>query len=100
MNSIQGFTPVRHIELPSLPAVEKAPQPGGDFSSILKGAIQQVEASSNNAQQMVEQFLSGEKEDIHTVALSGQRAELQFELFQQVRNKVVQAYQEIMRTQL
>ena len=35
--------------------------------------------------------------DIHNVALASQRAELSMELFQQVRNKFVQAYQEIMK---
>ena len=40
---------------------------------------------------------SGETEELHQVILAGQRAEIAFETFLQVRNKVVQAYQEIMR---
>lgn len=101
MNTIQGMQPVRNIELTPL---SSAGNPGGakpvDFRSVLQNTIQQVEGSSANAQEMVRQFLSGEAEDLHTVALATQRAELQFELFQQMKNKVVQAYQEIMRTQL
>ncbi len=45
-------------------------------------------------------FLRGESEEVHKVALDAQRAELSLEMFLQMRNKVVQAYQEIMRTQL
>jgi flagellar hook-basal body complex protein FliE len=53
-----------------------------------------------DASRSVENFLSGEGEDIHTTVLATQRAELAFEMFQQVRNKVVSAYQEIMRMQM
>jgi len=55
---------------------------------------------SRQASATVESFLSGEGEDLHTVALATQRADLAFEMFQQVRNKVVSAYQEIMKMQM
>ena len=48
----------------------------------------------------VEKFLSGDGEDLHTVALATQEADLAFEMFQAVRNKVVSAYQEIMKMQM
>ena len=48
----------------------------------------------------VERFLSGEGEELHTTILATQQAELSFDLFLQVRNKVVSAYQEIMRMQM
>ena len=57
-------------------------------------------ASLGQAAQSVERFLSGEGEELHTTALGAQRAELAFEMFLQTRNKVVQAYQEIMRMQM
>ena len=53
-----------------------------------------------SSSQGVANLLSGEGEDIHTVALATQQSELAFELFLQVRNKVVQAYQEVMRMQM
>lgn len=72
----------------------------GEFQAVLNTAIQAVETSHTEAQTAVNQFLSGESEDLHKVALAGQRAELTSELFLQVRNKVVSAYQEIMRMQM
>jgi len=45
----------------------------------------------------VEQFLSGEGGELHSVVLATQRAELSFDLMLQMRNKIVSAYQEIMR---
>ncbi|MCL4851471.1 MAG: flagellar hook-basal body complex protein FliE, partial [Bryobacteraceae bacterium] len=43
---------------------------------------------------------SGEAEEVHQAVLATQQAELAFEMFLQVRNKVVQAYQEVMRMQV
>ena len=48
----------------------------------------------------VERFLAGDGEEVHTVALATQRAELAFETFLQVRNKVVSAYQAVMQMQV
>jgi flagellar hook-basal body complex protein FliE len=71
-----------------------------EFSNILQGAIDQVEGSRNNANQSVQNFLSGDGEDLHSTVLAVQRADLEFEMLMQVRNKVVSAYQEVMRMQM
>ena len=95
--------PIQPISAPVLPdAIRPAggtPAAGG-FQQIFAGAIGQVESMGEDAAQTVERFLSGEGEELHTAALAAQRAELSFEMFQQVRNKVVSAYQEIMRMQM
>jgi flagellar hook-basal body complex protein FliE len=71
-----------------------------EFSNILQSAISQVEGASTNANQSVQQFLSGDGEDLHSTILSVQRADLEFQMLMQVRNKVVSAYQEVMRMQM
>jgi flagellar hook-basal body complex protein FliE len=73
---------------------------GNAFKSILADSIQQVQNSQNFASQTVQQFLSGDNQDLHQVAIATQKAELQFEFFLQARNKVVAAYQEVMKLQL
>ena|SRR5208283_43219 len=83
---------------PILPAGESTG--GGAFQEALTTAIQNVEAFGNNASASVQRFLSGEGEELHTTIMATQRAELAFELFLQARNKVVSAYQEIMRMQM
>jgi len=96
---ISPITPIRTPEM-----VQPMRQPGqsGAFKSMLDAAIQHVETNSAqaNADKSVERFLSGETEELHSTALAIQRADLEFDLFMQVRNKVVQAYQEIMRMQM
>ena len=73
---------------------------GGGFQEVFASAIQGVEASGHAASASVERFLSGEGEELHTTILATQKAELAFDMFLQVRNKVVSAYQEIMRMQV
>jgi flagellar hook-basal body complex protein FliE len=89
--------PVSGIALPELIRPAGQPSSGGAFQEVLSGAIQRVESFNQNASASVERFLSGENEEIHTTILATQQAELSMELFMQARNKVVSAYQEIMR---
>ena len=72
----------------------------GGFGGILKQAIAQVAGHQQQAEASMGSFLRGESEEVHKVALDAQRAELSLEMFLQMRNKVVQAYQEVMRMQL
>jgi flagellar hook-basal body complex protein FliE len=59
-----------------------------------------VEQTGKAATKAVEGFLSGDGQELHSAVLAVQRADLAFELGLQVRNKVVSAYQEIMRLQM
>jgi flagellar hook-basal body complex protein FliE len=94
---ISNVTP---IALPQLaPVTSSAGQPG-EFQKVLAGAINQVESLNNNAADSAQKFLSGENEELHTTILATQKAELAFQLGLQVRNKVVDAYQEIMKMQM
>jgi flagellar hook-basal body complex protein FliE len=72
----------------------------GEFQNILRSAIQEVEKSHTTATDAVRNFLTGEDGELHSTILATQNAELQFNMFMQVRNKVVSAYQEIMRMQI
>ena len=100
------IAPVRMVNLPEIGQLGSstsssgAPAATGGFQSVLEGMIGRVEQAHTQGQQAIEGFLSGGNDELHSVALSAQRSELQFELFLQVRNKAVQAYQEIMRMQV
>jgi flagellar hook-basal body complex protein FliE len=88
------------VDISSSIVVPGVAQPSGDFRGVLEGAIQKVEQTHNAATQAVEGFLSGDGQELHSAILAVQRADLAFELGLQVRNKVVTAYQEIMRLQM
>ena len=95
------MTPITGITGISIPGTTRASGGSGDsgaaFQDVLSSAIQNVEAFGKNASASVERFLAGEGEELHITILATQRAELSFDLFLQMRNKVVNAYQEIMR---
>ena len=90
-----SIQPIAPIEIGGL-----APSGGSEFKNVLQGAIDQVELSHNDANQSVQNFLSGDGEDLHSTILAVQRAGLEFDMLMQVRNKVVSAYQEVMRMQM
>jgi flagellar hook-basal body complex protein FliE len=96
-------TPISAITAISAPDALKpsfsAGKPG-EFQKLLDTTIQTLQSTQNDASQAVQKFLTGETEDLHSTALATQRAEIAFELGLQVRNKVVSAYQEIMRMQM
>ncbi|HTQ57531.1 MAG TPA: flagellar hook-basal body complex protein FliE [Bryobacteraceae bacterium] len=94
---IASITP---IAMPELSGLAKPTDQSGDFQKILSGSIDRLESLNNDASNAVQKFLTGENEELHTVVLATQKAELAFELGLQVRNKVVDAYQEIMKMQV
>ncbi|SFS79519.1 flagellar hook-basal body complex protein FliE [Paenibacillus sp. BC26] len=69
------------------------------FSDFLKNALDGVSAQEKNVHTMTDQYLLGNV-DISQVMVASQQAELGLQLTSQVRNKVIEAYQEIMRMQI
>ena len=98
------IAPILPIATPSLAdAIQPAAAGGASgaaFQEVFATAVRTVESFRQDASASVERFLSGDGEELHTAILATQRAELAFDLFLQTRNKVVAAYQEIMRMQL
>lgn len=95
--------PIAPISMPVLaePLSQAAgPASGASFQDAFASAVQSVGSFGQNATASVERLLSGEGEELHTTVLATQQAELSFDLFMQMRNKVVSAYQEIMRMQM
>lgn len=94
---ISGVSPLQSIQ-PI--AVGNKATAGSSFQQVLQSTIQNVENSGNNADAMVQDFLSGGSQDLHSAVLATQSADLNFDEFLQVRNKVVSAYEEIMKMQI
>jgi flagellar hook-basal body complex protein FliE len=89
------------IPLPALSSTAGTTAPSSTgFSSELADAIGRVDQFQQNAQSSIGKFLGGEDEEVHKVALATQQAAMSFDLFLQMRNKVVSAYQEVMRMQM
>jgi flagellar hook-basal body complex protein FliE len=78
-------------------AVAAPGEPAGGFADSLKSALEGVNATQQNASQITEAYERGEVTDIAKVMLARQEAGVAFEATLQVRNKLLSAYQDIMR---
>ncbi|HNY27610.1 MAG TPA: flagellar hook-basal body complex protein FliE [Candidatus Sumerlaeota bacterium] len=86
------------------PAASKAPQAGAaegaSFSDMLKDSITEVNNLKNEADQATEDLAMGRTDDIQGTILAVEKASVSFKMMMEVRNKIVSAYQDVMRTQI
>lgn len=67
------------------------------FGNFLKDAIQDVNASQVQSDVMTEKLVRGEDVDLHNVMITAQKASIALNATMEVRNKMIEAYQEVMR---
>jgi|SRR3989337_3217322 len=72
----------------------------GGFADVLKDSIQKVNNIQGEADQAIKGLSTGQVNNIHETMIAIEKANLSFNMMVQVRNKLVQAYEEIMRTQV
>ena len=84
------------LPTPGSKAAQKQ-EPGADFGSMLKDAVGSLSSLGAQADASSLKLATGEPVDIHEVMLNTEQASLGFQVALQVRNKLVDAYSEIMR---
>ena len=70
------------------------------FKDTLENAIDQVDQAQKTSDEQIRAFVAGEQENVHEVMLSMKEANLSFDLMVEVRNRVLEGYQELMRMQV
>jgi len=75
---------------------QKSPE-GANFGDMLKDAISTVNEVQKQSDLQVQKLMAGESQDLHATLIAVQKADLNFQMMMQVRNKILQAYNEIMR---
>jgi len=68
-----------------------------NFLDTLEEKLSEVNDKQIEADNLTQKFIKGEEDDVHKVMLSTQEAKLSLELAVQIRNKLVEAYQEFNR---
>ena len=71
-----------------------------DFSKLLAGQIGELNSSVMNAEAAMTDLAAGKPVELHEVMISLERARITVQTFVQVRNKLVESYQDLMRMQL
>ena len=87
------------LSKPHATAPHAADKGGPSFGEVLKDAIKDVNQLQKQSDEEIQKLMTGEVNDVHTALLAVQKADLSFQMMMQIRNKIVQAYQEIMRMQ-
>jgi flagellar hook-basal body complex protein FliE len=83
------------------PQPERAPSGGkGSFAALVDKTLTETERLQDTADGMVKSLAQGEITDVHQVMLAMNRADLSFRMMLEVRNKLLDAYQEVMRMQV
>lgn len=70
------------------------------FATQLQKAIQEVDDLQTRREQMVQDMIVGKTSEVHDVMIAAKESQLAFELLMEVRNKLLESYQEIMRMQV
>jgi flagellar hook-basal body complex protein FliE len=94
-----GFIPVG-ADLAGLAGLEQAQLPRSDFGQWLDGRLGEINAGVQNADHLIQQLAVGEISNLHHVMMEVEKAKLTFELAVQLRNKALEAYQEVIRMQI
>jgi flagellar hook-basal body complex protein FliE len=77
-----------------------APQPDSGFFNLLQEGLKDVNSSVKASEQASVDMAAGRQVNLHETMLAVTKAELAFNLAVQMRNKMVEAYQEVMRMQV
>ena len=73
---------------------------GTTFAEILSNSLEQVNQHQVQADQAIREMVAGRSKNIHETMLAVERADSSLKLMMQVRNKILDAYREIMRMQV
>ena len=89
------FAPAKAADVSDTTAAGPSSSPS--FGQMLQGALGQVSGLQDHAAQMTTAFAQGKTGDIHSVMIASEQATMALQLTTQIRNKAVDAYQEVMR---
>jgi flagellar hook-basal body complex protein FliE len=87
-------------KLPSLPQMPGTTAPAGGFGQMLDGLVATVDGKQAQSAALTKQVLMGDSDQLHQSVIAMQEASVAFGLMVEVRNKLVESYQEMMRMQV
>ncbi len=99
-NEIKASLPDNEIDVSITEKSSGTPSAAKTFGETIKDAVNAVSELQNEADTLVQKVAAGDPVNVHEVMLAMQKASLAMQMTVQVRNKVVEAYQEIMRMQI
>ncbi|MFQ5739160.1 MAG: flagellar hook-basal body complex protein FliE [Acidobacteriota bacterium] len=97
---INQINPLQQLEELERKAGKLGEASAGEFQQVFQQALNDVNELQKTSAGEIDKLLKDEVSDVHTAMIALQKADLSFQMMMQVRNKLVEAYQEIMRMQV
>ena len=97
-NTIIGSQGIASAAMPKTGQVNSGKANG--FSEALHNAVNDVERLQQNADKAIQKVQTGQASNLHEAMIALEKADISFRTMLQVRNKLIEAYQEIMRMQV
>ncbi len=96
----QATTSVSPVSLASVNTQTQSDNQGGDFLSVLKASLNEVNDLQIKGDEAVRDIATGQVKDLHQAAIAIDKAEISMQMMLEIRNKALNAYKEILRTQI
>lgn len=96
INNGMGLTQLNNITTDKLDKKDL----GTKFSDILQGALDDANKLKIESDKLTEDYVLGKNDNLHEVMISAQKAEVSIMFVTEVRNRLMDAYQEFMRMQI
>ena len=97
LNGIQGLKGVNPLEEGLKPKSLAKDINGPNFDETLQGFLKDVNELQLNADESIQKMVAGEVKDVHQVMLAVGEAKVAFNMMLEIRNKTMEAYQELIR---
>jgi flagellar hook-basal body complex protein FliE len=98
--AIDGVSGLGSLDPRAIYGQQSTVKPRSSFGEQLHRAIAEVDQLQAQRDGMVEEMVRGEQIEVHEIMTVAEEAQLAFELMLEVRNKLLESYQEIMRMQV
>lgn len=96
INNGMGLTQLNNITTDKLDKKDS----GTKFSDILQNALDDANKLKIESDKLTEDYILGKNDNLHEVMISAQKAEVSIMFVTEVRNRLMDAYQEFMRMQI
>lgn len=99
--AIEAINPISNVQNPTAPAKKNTNNVGkNSFDDLFQKSLNEINSNLNVSESQMDNILIGSDEDFNSYLINSQKTEISLQLTMQIRNKVIDAYKEIMRMQV
>ncbi len=96
----QAINTISPLSVAGVTSKETHNQNGGDFLSVLKASLEDVNEMQIQGDKALRDIATGQVKDLHQAAIAIDKAEISMKMMLEIRNKALNAYKEVLRTQI